>query len=746
MTYSKKGSTPQKIKLLRGVDLTDKTIKEVAHYTGHSFERETYDKLLVKEGVCAWPGTHGENTLLFPASSGGWKAYYYRHPDKDDRWRFTSAGKLGIQGSLSLNGDGPIYLMEGEWDQLAMLEAGFKNALTCGAASSLNTTLPLVKYFKDRVVYILFDVNDKQKVKGKPFGEYHALRVAKILFRIAKEVRNVRLPMQEEGADVEMFLQKNSRQALEVLVQATEPWTDPAYNVPGVRVLLDLLYGTTRSEYSHYQKLQLVSSTTIKELEQYGRFYTTKEHRCFYFFDKTKELWRLERDFRETNPTFVAFFNNQIGLNEALQPFQYTWANLAAYIYEKGEPAQVYRNSYWDDENGTLYISDNASKIFVLDGSQICTVDNGYNGVLFEGKAWHEAIDPEPGESGIYYRLLIAPVNFVTGKETRLAPEEQRLMMKAWHLASFFPQLMPTKPILTFTGPKGSGKTTQARKFIQLHYGQAADVLTIGGDRKDFTVMCHNNFLLALDNVDYKTKWLEDEFSVVGTGGHASNRQLYTDTDESRTTHDLFLILTSRTPQFRREDVSDRLLILKVDRINEFRPESDIQQELRSSRPSIWADILTTLNEVVKRLRENPKTSTAFRLADFGSFGQRTLGKHAEQFCEAMRKMTLEQIDFALEEDTFFQLLSELIYDRDKAGTYTMAKLYEALAILAKEHEMKLGVKNSTGLARHFRSILVSLQAHFEISEGEPSGRVATWKIGKKGERTQTKTEQKGLF
>jgi hypothetical protein len=294
---------------------------------------------------------------------------------------------------------------------------------------------------------------------------------------------------------------------------------------------------------------------------------------------------------------------------------------------------------------------------------------------------------------------------------------------------------MPTRGLLTFIGPKGGGKTTQARKFVQLHYGQGGDVLMIGEDRKDFVVMCENNFLLALDNMDHKPRWLEDELAVCATGAESVARTLYTNTKETWMDRQVFLVMTSRTPQFRREDVADRLIILKVDRINVFRPESKIQEETLRLRPFIWADLLEILNGVVKRLKERPKESVPFRLADLASFGLQILdGDERNIFEEAMRKMSLEQSDFALEENPIFQLLHILIYEKSGAGTYTIAELYKKLAMVAKDHETKLDARNSRGFSRQFCALLTDLERHFSIAVLEPRGerRVRAYEINSK--------------
>ena len=62
---------------------------------------------------------------------------------------------------------------------------------------------------------------------------------------------------------------------------------------------------------------------------------------------------------------------------------------------------------------------------------------------------------------------------------------------------------------------------------------------------------------------------------------------------------DCFLALTSRTPQFKRDDVADRTVILTVARPGEFIPESVLNVEVQNDRNALMSAIFAQLNEVI---------------------------------------------------------------------------------------------------------------------------------------------------
>jgi hypothetical protein len=135
--------------------------------------------------------------------------------------------------------------------------------------------------------------------------------------------------------------------------------------------------------------------------------------------------------------------------------------------------------------------------------------------------------------------------------------------------------------------------------------GKDGDVESITKDEKNFIALITHEHFVALDNVDEYIPWLSDNLAKCSTGQRIPMRMLYK-TNELITFHPrVFLGLTARTPNFRRDDVADRLLIFKVKRFDNFKPQSELVREIYDRRQTIWGNILTELNYIVKKIGEN---------------------------------------------------------------------------------------------------------------------------------------------
>jgi len=110
-----------------------------------------------------------------------------------------------------------IYLHEGEWDALAQLSRGIPAITTTGGAGAWKSTWN--PWFTGKIVNICYDVDDA--------GQQGALRVARELAGVAKEVRIVELPLagEKDDKDITDFYVKHGEDAQDFLsiVAQTNP-------------------------------------------------------------------------------------------------------------------------------------------------------------------------------------------------------------------------------------------------------------------------------------------------------------------------------------------------------------------------------------------------------------------------------------------------------------------------------------------------------------------------------------------
>ena len=182
-----------------------------------------------------------------------------------------------------------------------------------------------------------------------------------------------------------------------------------------------------------------------------------------------------------------------------------------------------------------------------------------------------------------------------------LAPRYQGIVFWLWLRSLFFEEIQPTKPILVLTGDHGSGKTTALRRVLHFLFGPRGEVSSIN-DEQAWTPAITNNYLVVLDNVDKKLKWLPDKLNLAATGQNISIRVLYETNREYRVTPRCFLALTTVKPPFEEAPVVDRFILLKMRPLDTFISEKAMKRDVLSQRNKLWAGLLRQLNLDIKCL------------------------------------------------------------------------------------------------------------------------------------------------
>lgn len=137
--------------------------------------------------------------------------------------------------------------------------------------------------------------------------------------------------------------------------------------------------------------------------------------------------------------------------------------------------------SYYNPETFKLYVYNGGHQIYRISVTKITLVDNGTDGVLFmpNPKAQPFEIQKPDRSCSWLDKVMLAKLS---SAKSVLTTDETKLAMQLWFYSIFFPQIMCTKVILLLLGVKGSGKTSRARRFGKLIFGDSFDVtpLTTG--------------------------------------------------------------------------------------------------------------------------------------------------------------------------------------------------------------------------------------------------------------------------
>jgi len=198
--------------------------------------------------------------------------------------------------------------------------------------------------------------------------------------------------------------------------------------------------------------------------------------------------------------------------------------------------------------------------------------------------------------------------------------EADRPLVLGWILSTFTPD--GSKPILTFSGEKGSGKSSAATLLKRLTDPTKVSRTSTVGDLRQVAAAAAGRWVLSFDNLTHLSSEQQDMLCCVSTGAGYSHRTLYSDLDET--------FLEFRRPQLltgidlvpTRSDLLDRCLIVRLERISEEDrlTEEELETLTLSLLPGIYGALLDLLATALQNL---PTTQPAKlpRMADFARLG-----------------------------------------------------------------------------------------------------------------------------
>jgi hypothetical protein len=161
-----------------------------------------------------------------------------------------------------------------------------------------------------------------------------------------------------------------------------------------------------------------------------------------------------------------------------------------------------------------------------------------------------------------------------------------------------------------------------------------------------------------------------------------------------------------------------RILPMDLARIQNPKPESQIQQFIQQNWKNLWCDLLEKLNQVVHSLRANPNPDyVPIRMADFAKFiaslrdvPPTTLD--VELANRGLRQLEQRQMEKLLEESSLMPILQDWV-DRypEKAAEWRRAlPLFNELQQFARVRSHPWNWRTPVSLINHLRSIQVEVE------------------------------------
>lgn len=243
-----------------------------------------------------------------------------------------------------------------------------------------------------------------------------------------------------------------------------------------------------------------------------------------------------------------------------------------------------------------------------------------------------------------------------------LSTEEDKILFMGYAPTLFMPRI--EHPILMPIGPQGAAKTTMSVMTRMLCDPSEVPLLTLPKDSEKLPLMFYSHYCPIFDNISYIEQNQSDMLCCGVTGGGITTRKLYTNKDLIVLSFQLPIILNGLAAPSASNDLIERALIIRLDRISEsLRQEKTVIEKRRDQLlPRVRGYLLTVLAAAMAS--EPVKHEKVHRLADFSKLADACLvqmGYAPGRFISEYLKFSDEAAIDAIRSDPFADAMLDLL-------------------------------------------------------------------------------------
>ena len=328
---------------------------------------------------------------------------------------------------------------------------------------------------------------------------------------------------------------------------------------------------TMRFEGHYYHDVAKV----IGNLSKAGRLMGTTDGIAYYHVEETGELLRITGTAKQRDLVrpFLTRLHDEYGIisTQHIGPALLDTLDIMAMRPPHFEMKTITK---LDRPTRTMYLDMGNHSVLRVTPKDIRAGRQGMDDVFFEESKMYapwEYVAASDGLDDLDRLAMWFTEGMQVDEEMQGIPREcAQVMFLTYVLSLFFHDLLRTKPIALTVGPYNSGKTETFLRVLQTILGpEMADHIKTDtpSTSEAFDVAGSNFDYVLIDNADKYVDWFAQALSTAATGKARIDRTKYSDNDVSTFLSRAFVMISSRTPWFRQDDVASRLLIWHLKRM-----------------------------------------------------------------------------------------------------------------------------------------------------------------------------------
>jgi hypothetical protein len=414
----------------------------------------------------------------------------------------------------------------------------------------------------------------------------------------------------------------------------------------------------------------------------------------------------------------------------------------------------VYLMSYYNEEKHVLYVNEYGGNFLKIDGAgNVERLLNGEEGMLFSvGTGTCEplvaALDAmpmslmtSPLDSGQGMTLIKEKIlDRIIYSTEGIGRDNAHLILMTAIIGLFFPERIPSMPIVYLYGPGASMKTSAGVAVGKLVQGKKFKATPATDDIQEMKDMAISVPFIVLDEAN-NIKKLTDVLKTIATGAVDSRRELYTTATQRITPYQARIWMTANTASLTNETISSRMMIIDAaarTEANPYRSEFYLNWT-DAERNEIWTELILRLAATMRNLKDASDTGDAdfyvsHRMSSFFVFGM-TLAiqnDREEEFLGAMQAMESRQQGASLEGNDIVDLVEML--PASYSDKMRSAKEWSGiLTQLVSQHNVELqrNVSRTGWVAYQFKNNHHALTLRFGMVTGTVAKNVHGYRFTK---------------